>query len=774
MSGDEIETKIAKIFMNLANGERKSEISKEVLCDNKDFNPYQIFKLLDVENKNYIDKNNIINFLSSKGMPVNDLEAKLLILFYDLNYDGVLSFYEFINLIKSKKIKEFRNVNVSQNNSPNFNICYSFFKLLENEIELAKKIIKLLNDIKENRNIDIHDLYHKIKVSQYIDEQGIKNFLDENNQSFLDSDIKAIINRLDFNKDGLVDLCELQAFLGFPKCHFCCPCIACCHCGVCYCKRCFYNYKCKYHQKVHKSFNSPIKINKKINNNNQRDNYDEMNLNSKNNFNDNQTINNYKNLNCNFNDNLTDKLNNNFDYNLNYSYGFNINNDIKERPNKNYINHRYNNKNFSNINENDYINDKYNNNIINNDNDINLNNRFNNINSNINNGKYESIYNDKNEINDNNEYNNENYETNNVDVNNINDNNINYEYNNINNYNDIYEYNNINNNGSYKGLTNKTKNILENKYVPQNVRDNINSLNDTDSLNNKYLINEENSESKKISRTLFIRPSPDRKNSPEKSNQQYYDKNNNSLSNNNINPLNYNNNTNSYAQNEYEENQFDDFLRQMMEAESQIEKIKVSLALRPDFNCEDCFRIFEIDQKGNLDTDDFKKGLELIGVFYTDFEINLLFKRFDLKKSGYINYPDFFDIFVPFQKEYRLKVEERKPNSCCPCRCPDVFCPETIALIKNLMDIILKHENNINFLRRGFTTLNLKLKNIFENIDISNNGYLSNEDLEKYLKKKGIYRNDLDKELLFIRLDKNRNGKIDYQEIYDETHPLYL
>ena len=204
MEKNENETKLAKIFSNLAYGERKSEISRQMLCDNLNFNPYQIFKLLDVENKNYIDKTNIINYMNSKGIPVTDLEAQLLILFYDCNYDRVLSFCEFLNIIKSEKIKGFRNVKVIDNNPLNFNISYSFDKLLENEIELAKKIIKLLNEIKNDKDIDIHELYHKVKVSDFIDEEGIKNFLDKNFQSFLDTDIKAIIKRLDFNKDGII------------------------------------------------------------------------------------------------------------------------------------------------------------------------------------------------------------------------------------------------------------------------------------------------------------------------------------------------------------------------------------------------------------------------------------------------------------------------------------------------------------------------------------------------------------------------------------------
>ena len=321
----------------------------------------------------------------------------------------------------------------------------------------------------------------------------------------------------------------------------------------------------------------------------------------------------------------------------------------------------------------------------------------------------------------------------------------------------------------------------------------------------------------KISKSLTIRPSPERKHF-KRQNDLYFPRNNQInndyklLNKNNSSTYNFqnqtkndeNNNFENFNENEnqiendnsriytkekfkenkfnncqfdnkdeYEENQFKEFIRQMMLAEGQIEKIKVNLALCPDFNCEDCFRIFEIDGKGVLYPEDIKSGLKLINVFYSDFEVQLLFKRFDLQKRGYINYSDFFDIFIPFEREYRTIVEERKPNSCCPCRCPDVFCPETLSLLKNLMDAIIKYENNFNFLRRGFTTLNLKLENIFGNIDILKNGYFTNNNLVLYLKKNNIYTNSLEADLLFIRLDKNRNGKIDFKEIYDETHPLY-
>ena len=225
--------------------------------------------------------------------------------------------------------------------------------------------------------------------------------------------------------------------------------------------------------------------------------------------------------------------------------------------------------------------------------------------------------------------------------------------------------------------------------------------------------------------------------------------------------------------NEYEENQFNDFLRKLMVAESQIEEAKVSLALRPDFNCEDAFRIFELNGRGFIDECDLKCGLNLIGIFPTDHEVSLLMKRFDLQKQGVINFADFFDMLVPFEKEYRTMVENRCPNSCCPCRCPDAFCFSTLCSLKNVFNLIISLENDINNNRKLFGTLRLKLRDIFRLVDIIDCGYFSNNDLIVHLQKNGIFSTNKDADLLFIRLDKNRNGNVYYSEIEDELQTLY-
>ena len=141
--------------------------------------------------------------------------------------------------------------------------------------------------------------------------------------------------------------------------------------------------------------------------------------------------------------------------------------------------------------------------------------------------------------------------------------------------------------------------------------------------------------------------------------------------------------------NEYEQGQFNDFLKKLMEIEGEIERLKIDLSLNPDFNCEDALRIFELDGRGYLDKDDLKYGLNLLNIYPTEHELRLLMKRFDLQKQGGISFADFFDMVVPFEKQYRTNVEDRLPRSCCPCRCIDVFTYNTITTLKNLFKLLI-------------------------------------------------------------------------------------
>ena len=567
MCSPETEQKLCKLLLILAEGERSIEISRQVLSDLKEFDSFQIFKNIDIEDKNKIDCYSIINFLRIKGIYCTEEEASLIILFYDQDYDNVLSYPEFINVIQSEKSLK-NNLNKPPKDKIPFDVDYSLGKLLEKEVELSRKFIYALKDIKCRYDFNIHNLYHKIKYFNSITNESLRVFFQKNEVSFLESDIKLILKRLDLNKDGIIDLCEFHALLGFPDCIYCCPCLSCNSCGKCLCESCYNNIPCYSHGTIQ---------------------------NKKNNKND-------------------------FDEKYNYNY---------------------------------------------------------------------------------------------------------------------YSMGNI---------------LNENIILPHQLESsrNLNSINKYETSfdnNNKEI------ERKNISKGLAIRTSPRR----------------------NYNPIEINLNKNDNLNlNIREKNQFNDFLKLLMSAESQIEEAKIELAKKEDFSCADAFKIFVKDNNDYITKDDLKYGLFLLDLNVDDFIINLLFKRFDLNKKDELSYADFFDMLIPFEKIYRDNIEQKTQKSFSCEQSLNLISNETKEIMKNVFNIIINYEVEINEKRKDLSILKRKLKDIFYLFDKKDIGFFGFEEFKKYIEEnKLINDKNLNGDLLFIRFDKNRNGKIIFEELSDEFEALY-
>ena len=142
--------------------------------------------------------------------------------------------------------------------------------------------------------------------------------------------------------------------------------------------------------------------------------------------------------------------------------------------------------------------------------------------------------------------------------------------------------------------------------------------------------------------------------------------------------------------------------------------------------------------------------------------------RFDLMKRGQINYADFFDMIVPFQRSYRNNVESRIPISNNPKNILNILEKNTISSLKVLFVCIIEFEFRINDIRKKIGNLKERLKEIFKNIDNGNKGYFEYSELINYLQKNKINYKQLGADLLFIRLDKSRNGRIYFEDLEDE------
>lgn len=221
---------------------------------------------------------------------------------------------------------------------------------------------------------------------------------------------------------------------------------------------------------------------------------------------------------------------------------------------------------------------------------------------------------------------------------------------------------------------------------------------------------------------------------------------------------------------EHGERAFLDYFKDMMSMESEIERAKIDLALRSDFNVEDCYRIFELNGRGFVDEADLKYGLSQLDIYASQNDIKLIMRRADIKRTGIINYGDFFDLVTPFEKDYRSMVENRIPSTYSPqFNKADVFLLGTKMYLQSLFRLIISTESKLENIRLGLFETRQNMKEIFNEIS-RGCCTLTEMDMSSYLRLKGVFALEQEKGLGFIRLDRNRNGKIEFYELSDEIN----
>ena len=156
--------------------------------------------------------------------------------------------------------KEFPKIPKYKNDEElNVKVDRKLYNLLEKEILMARAILALFDEIKHKRDFNIHSAFHALKYYACITGDSINAFLKNCGMRPTAGDIRAIVKRLDINKDDIIDFCEFHAFLGYPDCTFCCPCFPCPNCGVRYCDDCLQDIPCYLLGCDHKGYDSKMK-----------------------------------------------------------------------------------------------------------------------------------------------------------------------------------------------------------------------------------------------------------------------------------------------------------------------------------------------------------------------------------------------------------------------------------------------------------------------------------------------------------------------------------
>ena len=213
----------------------------------------------------------------------------------------------------------------------------------------------------------------------------------------------------------------------------------------------------------------------------------------------------------------------------------------------------------------------------------------------------------------------------------------------------------------------------------------------------------------------------------------------------------------------------------LLDIEAEIEKSKINLSLRADHTINDIFFLIKsnlsLQSRIYLSKEDFSsflleryKHLTSSSSLYSHQDISLIMKRGDLVHKGYIDKADFFDLITPFEKEYRDLVEKRISYNTAK-----EVSQGTMIYLMNLFDCIIKSERKINNIRESMLSYKEDFSRIFNEISGKEKEFFTVDNLYDFFCRNNIVAyQDKKFKLVFIRLDRNRTGKVELFEFLDE------
>ena len=183
---------------------------RQSLSQQDNFSIHNIFNNIDNEQKGYITLGDIIQFLSSHSIEFEEKYIRQLIHFYDKNNDFCLNFQEFKVIISNDEINEKKGEeNIREELSEN--VLSIFCDILMQEIELCKKCEEIAKNCGESRHFTIYEAFVEIaEIQEYITEDNLAKFLEENGIKLEGNKIKRIIYRLDKDNDGKISFVEFH------------------------------------------------------------------------------------------------------------------------------------------------------------------------------------------------------------------------------------------------------------------------------------------------------------------------------------------------------------------------------------------------------------------------------------------------------------------------------------------------------------------------------------------------------------------------------------
>lgn len=202
-----------------------------------------------------------------------------------------------------------------------------------------------------------------------------------------------------------------------------------------------------------------------------------------------------------------------------------------------------------------------------------------------------------------------------------------------------------------------------------------------------------------------------------------------------------------------------------------LEEKRTNLAMRYDFCLTDIFAMVDFNRSGVITIEDLRRFSYDNSLALDSGDLRVIIDRFDKDRDGRLSFSEFSDLWLPKSNENRRMMQERLGRS---VNNFNEFTTVTQSHIRDLLRSVVtveeKFESNKFRLTDGRY---LSADEIFAFLDKWKTGSVSLTEFQQSLEDAGIFCTAEDAKTLFEQFDKNKDGRITFDEFTSPVRSRY-
>jgi len=220
-SGDSTQA-ISSLIFKLCSLERSIEIKRQKLCNFEDFEPYAAFSRIARNQTAGITKEALSKFMKENHVDTSPNDCNELLVRYDIDKDGLISYREFLGVVLPKEHPDLRAfvtqrdcINLKQEEFFGYETELTLVELVQMELKVPGLIIEEIEELTK-LGIGSYELIKKISGSPAgrLDYNNLHAYLTNAGYLPYDAEIISFLKRVDRTDDGTVSVEELSPLFG--------------------------------------------------------------------------------------------------------------------------------------------------------------------------------------------------------------------------------------------------------------------------------------------------------------------------------------------------------------------------------------------------------------------------------------------------------------------------------------------------------------------------------------------------------------------------------